>query len=113
MAERPDEVRGRDPQAGRPTPSEREELEERARSGDEVAAARAEVEQARAEMTETVDALQEKLEPRNLQEQIKARVRDAARGAGYQLLGAMRRNPLPTAVAGIALGLLLARRLRR
>ena len=118
MAEGPDRPDGirRAPQGegvGDPSPAVSEELRQRARSGDEVAAARVDVEQARAEMTETVDALQEKLEPQNLEEQARARVTDAARARGQQLLEAVRRNPLPVAAAGGVLGLLLARRLSR
>ncbi len=111
---RPDELR-RDPQGesvGEPAPAASEELRERARSGDEVAAARAEVEQARAEMTETADTLQEKLQPENLEEQAKARATDAARARGQRLLEAIRQNPMPVAVAGGLVGLLLAWRLR-
>jgi hypothetical protein len=111
---RPDEIR-RDPQGegvGGPAPAASEELRERARSGDEVAAARLDVEQARAEMTETVDTLQEKLQPQNLEEQARTRATDAARARGQQLLEAIRRNPLPVAVAGGVLGLLVAWRLR-
>ena len=78
-----------------------------------MAAARVDVEEARAEMTETVEALQEKLQPQNLEEQARARATDAARARGQQLFEAVRRNPVPVvAVAGGALGLLLARRLR-
>ena len=114
--DRPDELR-RDPRGeggvGEPAPAASEELRERARSGDEVAAARVDVEEARAEMTETVEALQEKLQPQNLEEQARARATDAARARGQQLFEAVRRNPVPVvAVAGGALGLLLARRLR-
>lgn len=113
--DRPDEIR-RDPRVERveePAPAASEELRERARSGDEVAAARLDVEQARAEMTETVDALQEKLQPQNLEEQARARATDAAHARGQQLLETVRRNPMPVAVAGGVLGLLLAWRLRR
>ncbi len=111
---RPDELR-RDPQGegvGEPAPAASEELRERARSGDEVAAARVEVEQARAEMTQTADALQDKLQPENLEEQARARATDAVRTRGQQLLEAVRRNPVPVAVAGGVLALLLAMRLR-
>ncbi len=111
---RSDEIRptpqGED--VGRPAPAASEELEERARSGDEVAAARAEVEQARAEMTETVEALEEKLEPQNLEEQAKARATEVARVRGQRVLETVRRNPVPVVVAGGVLCLLLARRLR-
>jgi ElaB/YqjD/DUF883 family membrane-anchored ribosome-binding protein len=111
---RSDEIR-RSPQGEEvegPTPAASEELEERVRSGDEVAAARAEVEQARAEITETVDALQEKLEPQNLEEQAKAQAMDMARAKGQQVFEAVKRRPMSVAVAGGVLGLLLARRLR-
>ena len=80
---------------------------------DEVAAAEAEVEQSRAELTETVEALKEKLEPQNLEEQAKARAMEVARARGQQILEAVRRNPKPVAVAGGVLFLLLVRRLRR
>jgi Protein of unknown function (DUF3618) len=111
---RSDEIR-RTPQGedvGRPAPAASEELEERARSSDEVAAARAEVEQARAEMTDTVEALEEKLEPQNLEEQAKARATEVARVRGQRVLEIVRRNPVPVVVAGGVLCLLLARRLR-
>ncbi|MDP9457266.1 MAG: DUF3618 domain-containing protein [Actinomycetota bacterium] len=71
------------------------------------------MEQIRAEMTQTVDALQEKLQPQNLEEQARIRATDAARARGQQLLEAVRRNPVPVAVAGGVLGLLLAWQLRR
>ncbi len=116
MVERPDEVRRRDPQEGGPpetTPAADEELRERARSGDEVAAARAEVEQARAEVTETADAIQERFDPQRLKEEAKGQAGAAARSRGQQLLEAIRHNSMPVAVvAGGVLGLLLLRRLR-
>ena len=89
------------------------ELKGQTRSDDEVAAAEAEVEQSRAELTETVEALKEKLEPQNLEEQAKARAMEVARARGQQILEAVRRNPKPVAVAGGVLFLLLVRRLRR
>ncbi len=110
---RSDEIRrasqGED--VGGPAPAASEELKERARSGDEVAAARADVEQTRAEMTETVSALEEKLDPQNLEEQAKARATDAVRTRGQQVLEAVKRNPMPVVVAGGVLCLLLVRRL--
>jgi hypothetical protein len=110
---RSDEIRrasqGED--VGGPAPAASEELKRHTRSDDEVDEARAEVDQVRAEMTETVDALQEKLEPQNLEEQAKARATEAARARGQQILEAVRRNPMPVAVAGGVLFLLLVRRL--
>jgi hypothetical protein len=110
MAQGPDEVRERSPQEeeekGPPetTPAASEETKERARRGDEVAATRAEVEQTRAEMGQTIDALQEKLEPSNLKQQATT----VARGTASELLGAIRNNPTPVALGGLALvGLLV------
>jgi hypothetical protein len=97
---------------GEQAPAASGELKGQTRSDDEVAAAEAEVEQSRAELTETVEALKEKLEPQNLEEQAKARAMEVARARGQQILEAVRRNPKPVAVAGGVLFLLLVRRLR-
>ena len=116
-SDRSDEVRHAASQdedvGGGPAPAASGELKGEVRSDDdEVAAARAEVEQARAEMTQTVDALQEKLEPQNLEEQAKAQAAEVARAKGQQMLEAVRRKPVPVAVVGGVLFLLLVRRLR-
>ena len=98
---------------GEQAPAASGELKGQTRSDDEVAAAEAEVEQSRAELTETVEALKEKLEPQNLEEQAKAGAMEVARARGQQILEAVRRDPKPVAVAGGVLFLLLVRRLRR
>jgi Protein of unknown function (DUF3618) len=109
MAQGPDEIRERRPQEeekGPPetTPAASEETKERARQGDEVAASRAKVEQTRAEMGETIDSIQEKLEPSNLKQQATT----VARGTASELLEAIRNNPKPVALGGLALvGLLV------
>jgi hypothetical protein len=113
MAQGPDELRDGSPQEeeeeeeeGPPetTPAASEQTKERARQGDEVAATRAEVEQTRAEMGETIDSIQEKLEPTNLKQQATTVARDRA----SELLEAMRNNPTPVALGGLALvGLLV------
>src|SRR5215217_1263354 len=105
MAQGPDELRERSPQEeeqeGPPetTPAASEETKESARQGDEVAASRAEVEQTRAEMGETIDSIQEKLEPGNLKQQATT----LARGRASELLEAIRNNPAPVALGGLAL----------
>jgi hypothetical protein len=107
MAQGPDELRERSPQQeeeedkGPPetTPAASEETKERARQGDEVAASRAEVEQTRAEMDETIDSIQEKLEPSNLKQQATT----VARARASELLEAIRNNPTPVALGGLAL----------
>ena len=110
MAQGPDELSERSPQEeeekGPPetTPAASEETKERARQGDEVAASRAEVEQTRAEMGETIDSLQEKLEPSNLKQQATT----VARTRASELLEAIRNNPTPVALGALALvGLLV------
>ena len=109
MAQGPDEIRERRPQEeekGPPetTPAASEETKERARQGDEVAATRAKVEQTRAEMGETIDSIQEKLEPSNLKQEATT----VARATASELLEAIRNNPTPVALGGLALvGLLV------
>jgi hypothetical protein len=109
MAQGPDEIRERRPQEeekGPPetTPAASEETKERARQGDVVAATRDKVEQTRAEMGETIDSIQEKLEPSNLKQQATT----VARGTASELLEAIRNNPKPVALGGLALvGLLV------
>ena len=105
MAEGPDEIRWRVAREQNPTPEEVEELKRRAQSGDEVEATRAQIELTRTEMTETVDALQEKLDPETLKEQARTRATDAARNAGSQLVETLRQNPVPVAIIGGLLGL--------
>ena len=101
MAEKPEEVNES------PTPEEKEELKRRAQSDDEVEAARANVELTRAEMTDTVEALQEKLDPETLKQEAKG----AASEAGTRVVETTKQNPaVPVAVAGGVLGLLLLRR---
>src|ERR671921_1953960 len=112
MAQGPDELRERSPQEEeeedkappQTTPAASEQTKERARQGDEVAASRAKVEQTRAEMGETIDSIQEKFEPGNLKQQATT----VARGRASELSEAIRNNPTPVAVGGLALvGLLV------
>ena len=110
MAQGPDELREPSPQEeeekGPPetTPAASEQTKERARQGDEVAASRAEVEQTRAEMGETIDSIQQKLEPTNLKQQATT----VARGRASELSEAIRNNPTPVVLGGLALvGLLV------
>ncbi len=78
---------------------------------DEVEQTRAEIDRTRAGMSETVDAIQERLSPENLKEQAKDRVREATVGkaqeAGSGIVETIRANPLPAALTGIGLGWLL------
>lgn len=79
---------------------------------DEVEATRVEIERTRAGMSETVDAIQDRLSPENLKQQAKDRVKEAtvgkAQDAGSGIVDAIRKNPLPAALTGIGLGWLFA-----
>jgi ElaB/YqjD/DUF883 family membrane-anchored ribosome-binding protein len=74
---------------------------------DEVEANRAEIERTRADMGETVGAIQNKLSPRNLKEQAKEQAKDTAKGTGSTIVETIRENPVPAALTGIGLGWLL------
>ena len=80
------------------------------------------IEQTRTEMSQTIDAIQDKLNPQHIVEQAKESVREAtigrvedmvnnatytARGAGSSLIETIKQNPLQAAVAGLSLGWLL------
>ena len=83
---------------------------------------RGDIEQTRANMGETIDAIQERLSPERLTQQAKDVVHDAtigrveqtmsdmtdsAREGGYTLLDTVRQNPIPAALAGIGVGWLV------
>ncbi|QIN79689.1 DUF3618 domain-containing protein [Rubrobacter marinus] len=129
MGERPDEI-GRDPLnrraplgedrgplAGEPgfdpaTDAFRPDVADPDRlRDDEVEVTRVEIERTRADMSETANAIQQRLSPENLKEQAKDRVRDATVGkvedAGSGIAGTIRENPIPAALTGIGLGWLL------
>jgi gas vesicle protein len=89
---------------------------------DDLDATRSQIDQTRAEMSETVDALKERLNPRHLGEQAKDTVREAtigraqdaasaaidtARDTGMTLLESIKENPIPAALTGIGIAWLL------
>lgn len=106
---------------------------------------RADIEDTRAEMSQTINEIQERLSPENLMGQVKETVRDATIGkvervmdrvgetiseatepafeamgragttikeTGMSVAGSMRRNPIPVALIGLGLGMLLVRSFR-
>jgi ElaB/YqjD/DUF883 family membrane-anchored ribosome-binding protein len=74
----------------------------------EIERTRTEIERTRADMGETVDAIQQRLSPENLKEQAKDRVKATtvgkAQGVGSTIVESVRANPLPAALTGIGLG---------
>jgi ElaB/YqjD/DUF883 family membrane-anchored ribosome-binding protein len=86
---------------------------------------RAQIEQTRSEMSETINAIQDKLSPDNLKDQAKEMVREAtigraeemvnnagdtAKGLRASVMETIRQNPVPAAIAGISLGWLFMNR---
>jgi ElaB/YqjD/DUF883 family membrane-anchored ribosome-binding protein len=100
---------------------------------DELGQTRAQIEQTRAELSTTIDAIQEKLSPQNIAQQAKDTVKEAtvgkaqemvsnasdtasdlvnnagssAKGFGANLIETVKSNPVPAAIAGIGLGWLI------
>ncbi|HEX8949936.1 MAG TPA: DUF3618 domain-containing protein [Dissulfurispiraceae bacterium] len=85
---------------------------------------KAEIERTRAEMSETVDAIQDKLSPEHIRGQVKHKVREAtigraremanrtgdrARDIGSNIVETVRRNPVPAAMVGLGLGWLIVK----
>jgi len=103
---------------------------------EDTAEIRAEIEGTRAEMSDTIEAIQERLNPQHLKEQVKDQVReqfqevkatvreatigkaeDMVRNAGdrldearYGLMETIRQNPIPAALVGIGMGWLFMNR---
>ncbi len=123
MDQRPEEIRRRDPLGGgepgfdpatdayEPDAVRDPALASEAQMGD-VEVSRVEIERTRADMSETVDAIQDRLSPQNLKDQAKDRVKEATVGkaqeAGSGIIETIKANPLPAALTGIGLGWLLA-----
>jgi hypothetical protein len=88
---------------------------------------RAQIEQTRAQMTQTVNSIQERLSPERLTREAKDKIKEATIGkveemadvATYKanrwrnnLVDTMKQNPIPTALVGIGLGWLLMEGMR-
>jgi len=92
---------------------------------DETGQIRDNIERTRADMSETIDAIQDKLNPQRMAEQVTEQVREAtirkaehmvsdvrdtARDAGFSIVDTLRDNPLPAALAALGLGWLWMKR---
>jgi ElaB/YqjD/DUF883 family membrane-anchored ribosome-binding protein len=89
---------------------------------DDPEALRAEIDQTRARMSETLDELGERLNPQNIKEQVKDQLRDATigtvadvarsatervRDSGGTIMSVIRDNPIPAAMVAVGLGWML------
>ena len=115
MDDRPDQLRRQD------TPDEgvREKLSPRraeiepdpTATDDELEELRQELARTRAEMSETVYALQGRLNPQYMREQASSQAKDSAKQAGSNVAETIKDNPIPAAMAGaglVGLGWLIA-----
>jgi len=95
--------------------------------GDDARQIRRDIESTRAEMGSTIDAIQERLSPQHVIDEVKESVREATIGkvkeimnnvteatkdAGSAAMMTVRRNPVPYILIGSGVGLLLANKLR-
>ena len=107
MDDRPDQLRGRDePDAGvrDKLSSERGEVNPNpASTNDELEELRLELSRTRAEMSETVYALQDRLNPQYMREQASSQAKDSAKQAGSNVVETLKDNPIPTALTGAGL----------
>ena len=69
----------------------------------------ADIRRTRAEMDETFDALGDRLHPDYLKEQAKDALRDTARDAGSSMIDTLRDNPIPSLIAALSVGWLIAK----
>ena len=69
----------------------------------------ADIRRTRAEMDETFDALGDRLHPDYLKEQAKDAIRDTARDAGSSMIDTLRDNPVPSLIAALSVGWLIAK----
>ncbi len=60
-------------------------------------------------MDETVDEIQRRLSPGHMKRQAQGAVRDTAKGAGNQMLDTIKQNPIPSILAGLSVGWLVAK----
>lgn len=107
MDERPDQVRGQGvPDEGVRSKLSRERAEinpNPARTDDELEELRLELARTRAQMSETVYAIQERMSPQYMREQATSQARDTARQAGSSITETIKNNPVPAALTGVGL----------
>jgi hypothetical protein len=110
MDERPDQVRrpGMPEEGIRPEEGVREKLSRERdeinpdpmRTDDELESLRLELARTRSQMSETVYALQGRLNPQYVREQASSQAKDTAREAGSSVVDTIRNNPVPAALTG-------------
>ncbi len=104
MDNRPDQLRGQDMQdegVREKLSRERGEIDPNpSASDDELEEIRLELARTRAQMSETVYALQGRMNPQYVRDQATSQAKDTARGAGSSVVDTVKNNPVPTALTG-------------
>lgn len=115
MDERPEQVRRREmPEEGvrEKLSRERDEINPNpAGTDDELESLRLELARTRSQMSETVYAIQGRMEPQYIREQATSQAKDTAREAGSSVVDTVKNNPVPSAMTGagiVGLGWLIA-----
>jgi hypothetical protein len=107
MDDRPDQVRRQetpDEGARRKLSRERGEINPNPSTAeDELEEMRLELARTRAQMSETVYALQERANPQYVREQAISQAKDSAREAGSSMASTVKENPVPAALTGVGL----------
>jgi ElaB/YqjD/DUF883 family membrane-anchored ribosome-binding protein len=67
------------------------------------------IRETRAEMSETLDAIGARFRPDYIKEQAKDALRSTARDAGTTMLDTIKANPIPSLIAGLSIGWLIAK----
>ncbi len=108
MDDRPDQLRRQDRVQDTPDEGVRGKLSRErgeidpdpSAAGDELEETRLELARTRAQMSETVDALQGRANPQYVREQATSQAKDTAREAGSSVAGTIKNNPVPAALTG-------------
>ena len=115
MDDRPEQVRRREmPEEGvrEKLSRERDEINPNpADTDDELESLRLELARTRSQMSETVYAIQGRMEPQYIREQATSQAKDTAREAGSSVADTIKNNPVPAAMTGagiVGLGWLIA-----
>jgi gas vesicle protein len=86
--------------------------EARVNAGQSPAEIEQQIEETRGRMTQNIDALGEKLSPRNLAQDAVETVGEGARRTGWRVMDFIRENPLPVAAVGLGVTWLMTQRNR-
>lgn len=78
-----------------------------ANANDELEQTRLELARTRAQMSETIEVLQGRMNAQYIKEQTRRQVSSSVRGSGSSVVDGVKRNPLPLALVGTGLGWLL------